>query len=193
MQLGSGRGGKRKGAGRKPKAARAGVEHRRRSRFERRTPVHVTLRVCGHVWNLRSRRSLRVLAGAICAAGDRFGARIVQFTILGNHVHLLVEAENTASLVKGMKGLSVRIAKGMNGLMGRKGRVVSDRYHSRVLRTPTEVRNAKNYIRHNYRHHFARELSVMGRSFQLCLSGARGIGGTGAHVVGESSGPAPVM
>lgn len=134
------------------------MAHRRRPRFERRAPVHVTLRVCEHVWSLRSRRSLRVLALAIGAAGDRFGARIVQFTILGNHIHLLVEAESTAALVRGMKGLSIRIAKGMNGLMGTKGRVLSDRYHSRMLRTPTEVRNAVNYIRHNYRHHFPGEL-----------------------------------
>src|ERR1041384_6839185 len=100
------RGGKRKGAGRKPTGPRAGVEHRRRPRFERRAPLHVTLRMAQHVWNLRSQRSLRVLATAIYAAGDRFGARIVHFSIMGNHIHMLVEAENTAALVRGMKGLS---------------------------------------------------------------------------------------
>ena len=38
-------------------------------------------------------------------------------------------------------------------MMKRSGRVFADRFHSRVLRTPTEVRNALHYLRHNHRHH----------------------------------------
>jgi len=131
-----------KGAGRKPKGKRAGVSHRKRPGFERRMPVHVTLRVAEWVWNLRSRRSVRVLEGALRKGGDRFGARVVQVSVPGDHLHLLVEAANTAALARSLQGLSVRIAKGMNALMGRKGRVLGDRYHAHVLRTPTEVRHA---------------------------------------------------
>ncbi len=79
--------------------------------------------------------------------------RVVQFSIQGNHAHLLVEADNTNSLARGIQGLSIRIAKGMNRLMNRKGSVLADRYHAHVLRTPTEVRRAAHYIRHNYKHH----------------------------------------
>jgi len=43
----------------------------------------------------------------------------------------------------------------MNHLMGRKGRVLADRYHAHVLKTPTEVRHAVSYIRNNRRHHAA--------------------------------------
>jgi len=107
------------------------------------------------VWNLRSRRSARVLESAIRAGGDRFGARVVQLSIQGNHIHLLVEAANTAALARSMQGLSVRIAKGMNRLMDRRGRVLGDRYHAHVLRTPTEARHAVSYIRDNRRHHAA--------------------------------------
>jgi hypothetical protein len=32
-------------------------------------------------------------------------------------------------------------------MMGREGRVFDDRYHARVLRTPTEVRHAIHYVR----------------------------------------------
>ena len=35
-----------------------------------------------------------------------------------------------------------------------RGKIFADRYHSRVLRTPSEVRNAMAYIRDNHRHHF---------------------------------------
>ena len=40
-------------------------------------------------------------------------------------------------------------------MMGRKGRVFDDRYHARVLHTPTEVRNAIHDIRDNARKHAA--------------------------------------
>ena len=150
-----GRGGRRKGAGRPPRGERAGVAHAARPRFERRLPVHVTLRMADSVWNLRSRRALRVLGGALHASADRFGARVVQFAVLGNHIHLLVEADNTAGLVRGMRGLSIRVAKGLNRLMSRKGRVLGDRYHTRVLQTPTEVRRAIHYIKNNHRTHMA--------------------------------------
>jgi hypothetical protein len=36
---------------------------------------------------------------------------------------------------------------------GRRGRVIADRYHAHILRTPTEVRHAVHYVRHNHRHH----------------------------------------
>src|SRR5690242_3120258 len=85
-------GGKRRGAGRKPNGARAGVPHRLRPTFKRTMPLHVTLRMADHVWNLRSRRSFRVLERALSVAADRFGARIVQFSVQRNHIHLLVEA-----------------------------------------------------------------------------------------------------
>ena len=40
-----------------------------------------------------------------------------------------------------------------NALMGHSGRVIADRFHARVLRTPTEVKHAIHYMRHNRRHH----------------------------------------
>ncbi len=122
-------------------------------------PVHVTLRMAARVWNLRSRRSLRVLSGALYHAADRFGSRVVRFSVQGNHVHLLVEADHTAALARAMKGLGVRIAKGMNRLMGTRGRVVGDRYHAHVLRTPTEVRHAVRYIADNHQRHTGSQFS----------------------------------
>jgi REP element-mobilizing transposase RayT len=148
-------GGKRKGAGRKPSGERAGVAHRPRSAFTRRLPVHVTLRVAPHVYNLRSRRSFVRIERALRAGGDRFDVRIIRFSIQGNHLHLLVEAPNHEALARATKGFAVRVAKGLNQVMGNKGRVFGDRYHAHVLRTPTEVRRAIFYIRDNARKHAA--------------------------------------
>src|SRR5258705_8215463 len=65
------RGGPRDGAGRKPKGPRALVSHAARPRFNKPTPVHVTVRVAQRVWNLRSRRSYRVVTAAFAAAAER--------------------------------------------------------------------------------------------------------------------------
>jgi REP element-mobilizing transposase RayT len=129
------------------------VPHRARPVFNRTTPVHLTVRVAGHVWNLRSRRSFRAVGPAIYAAAQRFDVRIVRFSILGHHIHLLVEAADHVALARAAKGLLVRIAKRLNRMMGRSGRVLGDRYHARLLRSPTEVRRALSYIRDNMRRH----------------------------------------
>ena len=72
---------------------RAGVAHRSRGEWTR-PMLHVTLRMAPHVYNLRSQRSFRVIAAALRIGGDRFNVRIVQFSVQGNHIHLLVEAPN---------------------------------------------------------------------------------------------------
>jgi REP element-mobilizing transposase RayT len=118
-------------------------------------PLHVTLRMAPHVYNLRSRRSFRVIEAALRLGGDRFHVRVIEFSVQGNHIHLLVEAPNRRALARAIQGLSIRVAKGLNRMMGRAGRVFDDRYHARVLRTPTEVRHAIHYVRDNARKHAA--------------------------------------
>jgi len=147
-------GGRRKGAGRKAKGPRAFVSHKARPRFEKPAAVLVTLRVASQVWNLRSRRCFRVIEEAFANARERFGFRVIEFSVLGNHLHLLVEADSDASLARGMQGLTVRIAKALNRLMERRGRVFADHYHSRLLRSPTQVVNAIAYVLGNHAHHF---------------------------------------
>jgi REP element-mobilizing transposase RayT len=112
------------------------------------------MRVAEDVYNLRSQRSLRVIRAALAEGADRFGAGVVQISVQGNHIHMLVEADHHVALGRAMKGLAIRFARGLNRMMGRGGRrVFADRYHSRVLRTPTEVRNVIHYLRNNHRHH----------------------------------------
>jgi REP element-mobilizing transposase RayT len=145
-------GGPRKGAGRKPKEGRAGVRHALRARI-RKLPVHVNWRMKLHVYNLRSRRCFRELEKAFWAACDRFGMRIIHFSVQRNHIHLVVEAQDQECLARGMQGLGVRIAKALNRVMGQHGKVLADRYHAHVLRTPAEVRNAVQYVLRNHVKH----------------------------------------
>ena len=108
--------------------------------------MHVTWRMRDGVWNLRSQRCFTALARAFWGGASRFGFKLVHYSVQGNHVHLLVEAESEKSLARGMCGLGVRVARGLNRVMGRRGKVLDDRYHGHILRTPTEVRRARAYL-----------------------------------------------
>ena len=145
------RGGRRKGAGR-PRGNR--VSHAARPRFGRVTPVHVTLRMREHVWNLRSGRSFRRLRAAFAKARGRFGARLVEFSVQGNHLHLILEADGNGALTRALQGLCIRIARALNQMMGRSGAVFADHYHARLLRSPTELVRAVAYVLGNAAHHF---------------------------------------
>jgi REP element-mobilizing transposase RayT len=147
-------GGRRPGAGRKPKNARAGVAHLTRPALAPRFPVHVTWRMDREVWNLRSRRCFSVMQRAMYAGALRFGFRLVHYAVMGNHVHLIVEAPDRRALGRAMKGLGVRVARALNRVMKRQGRVIGDRYHAHVLKTPAEVKRARAYQVANARHHY---------------------------------------
>ena len=150
-------GGRREGAGRKPlPEGKRRVSHLARERFERPTPVHVTLRVAHYVWNLRSARSFRHIVRAFVARRGRHQLRLIEFSVQGNHLHLVVEADSNEALSRGMQGLAIRIARALNAMMNRQGRVFADHYHSRLLRTPTELARAIAYVLGNAAHHFGR-------------------------------------
>src|SRR5688572_7499963 len=179
-------GGKRFGAGRKPNGARSGVSHLARPELKARHPVHVTMRVLSAICSLRSiHRSVKqaLIAGSGKAAPSskqassrmqansgkqpRASFRLIHFAILSNHLHLIVEADETAALSRGLKGLAIRIAWAVNRAMGRKrGKVFSDRYHAHVLETPREVNRSLRYVRNNYRRHSAQQNKQLSPSFR---------------------------
>ncbi len=147
------RGGPRKGAGRKPKGDKALVKHEPRGALASRYPVHVTLRLRSGMPALRRKGEHAVLLGCFEKARERFGFRLVHYSVQNNHLHLLCEAKGREALSRGMQGLMIRVAKGLNRFWGRKGTVFADRFHDRVLRTPREVRNALVYVLHNAKKH----------------------------------------
>src|SRR5690606_24678043 len=90
------------------------------------------------------------------ADSHKAGFRVVHYSLQGDHLHLVVEAHGRVELARGMQGLGIRLAKRMNARLGRRrGHVLADRYHARVLGTPTEVRRALLYVLNNARHHAA--------------------------------------
>src|SRR5262245_13739718 len=92
------RGGKRCGAGRKPKGARAGESHAARPEFKPYHPLHVVMRVAPAVGSLRRRKMYRALREATITAAMRERFRIVHVSLQRTHVHMLVEADHKAAL-----------------------------------------------------------------------------------------------
>ena len=146
-------GGRRKGAGRKPKGERAGVSHKKKAALSERHPVHVTLKLREGLPSLRRKAEYGVLLGAFASGCERFGFRLVHFVVLGNHLHLMTEADDLRAHSRGVQGLAIRIAKRLNKLWDRRGKVFADRFHGRQLRSPREVRHALVYLLHNARRH----------------------------------------
>jgi REP element-mobilizing transposase RayT len=154
------RGGKRRGAGRKPKGRRAGSPHKVRPELKARHPVHVVLRVIRAVGSLRRRFTYRAIREATLTTARREDFRIVHVSIQRTHVHLLVEADDKAALASGMQGFQISAAKHLNAAISkgkpgprRRGAVFPDRYHAEIITSPTQARHALAYVLANWRKH----------------------------------------
>jgi REP element-mobilizing transposase RayT len=134
--------------------------HRMREAFSKRMPVHVTMKVAKDVRGLRGRRMYKAVEAALWSAARNEDGLLCDFSVQNDHLHLVIDAANSRAMRSAVSGLAIRVAKAINGLCGRKGRVFDDRYHSRVLRTPTEVRRVRHYVRDNFRKHLRERLQT---------------------------------
>jgi REP element-mobilizing transposase RayT len=167
------RGGARRNAGRKPKGERARVTHASRPALTPRDPVLITTRLAPGLPNLRRERTLVLLRGVLATGADRFGFRLIEYSIQTNHLHFLAEGEDAQTVARGMQGLLVRVAKALNRAWGRRGKVLADRYHARKLTSPREVRNALVYVLQNARKHGARITGIDAFSSGVWFDGWR--------------------
>src|SRR5262245_56762401 len=152
------RGGKRRGAGRKPKGPRAGVRHEARPEFKAYQPLHVVMRIDPAVGNLRRRKVYKAIRDATVTAAMRERFRIVHASLQQDHLHMLVEADHKAALARGMQGFLSSAARNINTTLGdgvrrRRGKVFSDRYYLRVIKSPTQAHHTIRYLLNNWRHH----------------------------------------
>jgi REP element-mobilizing transposase RayT len=145
------RGGKRRGAGRKPKGARAGERHGARPEFKACHALHVVMRIVPAVGTLRRRKLYKAMRDATITAALRERFRIIHLSLQRTHVHMLVEAEDRAALARGMQGFQISAARHINAALGdgvrrRRGKVFADRYHVEVITSPTRARHTLSYI-----------------------------------------------
>jgi REP element-mobilizing transposase RayT len=135
---------------------RPNVSHRKRETFQFAT-THVSVRIKRKLPSLRNPKARAKIVQALHEFKDRFQCRIVEFSILSNHMHLIVEANNERELAKAMKGFLVRVAKALNKMWKRKGSVFADRYHVRIVKNSMsavfKLRTLIRYVLQNARKH----------------------------------------
>ena len=106
----------------------------------------MTVRLLSDLPSLRDTRVVRRIERTFADGCERRDFRLVQYSLQGNHAHLIVEATDGGALSRGMMAIGSRLALAVNRAVGRRGRVIADRYHHRLLRTPQEVHRALRYV-----------------------------------------------
>ncbi|HEX6273827.1 MAG TPA: transposase [Polyangiaceae bacterium] len=108
-----------------------------------------------HFRPLRSQHVFPTVSLAIAGATRRSPQtfRILHFSVQHDHVHLLVEASDQRALSAGVRSIAIRIARSVDRLVLRRGRLWADRWHGRALTSPRQVRNALVYVLANFRKH----------------------------------------
>lgn len=146
----NGWGGKRRKAGRPNRTKRQG--HGARLKVKKSVPMHITWKLRSDLVSLRCEEVARIFR--ISAESVQvFGFRLIHFSLLNDHIHMFLEADDNEALAKGMRSFGCRFGKGIRRISGGAGPVFADRYHVRLLESPTEVRNALAYVLQNFTKH----------------------------------------
>jgi REP element-mobilizing transposase RayT len=154
------KGERRKGVGRPKLGFRASERHKVRAEVKAYEPQHVILRADRSVGSLRRGLVLFAIREALITLAKRADSfRVVQFSLQSTHLHLIVEASDREALIRGMQAFSISAAKHINAQLvdehgrRRRGSVFPDRYYSKRLGSPRQVRNCLAYVMNNWRHH----------------------------------------
>ena len=133
-------------------------EERKRVSHEKRAqgsgPAHVVLRLRKGLPSMRTPRLIRVIERVIRTANDKnTNVSIIEYSVMSNHVHMFVEADDPKALGRGMQGFMIRFAKAVNKSWKRCGTVFSDRYYAGWVKTVDQVHRVIRYVLQNARKH----------------------------------------
>jgi len=117
--------------------------------------VFVTTKAREGLPSLRSAEEREVILQVLRELNRERVIRITEFSIQHDHLHLTLETRSSATLSRGMSSLSIRIARRLNKLWGRRGRVWNERFHALVITSPRQMRNVLRYCLNNGRKHGA--------------------------------------
>ena len=110
--------------------------------------MHLSCRVVPGVPTLRRPAVLDVVRRLVRALPQR-GVRVVSYTVMGNHVHLVVTAASREAMGDAMRYFFGLAARRINAVLGRSGRLWSERYACRCLRNARQAWHALNYALRN--------------------------------------------
>jgi putative transposase len=104
-----------------------------------------------------SERHLKQIHAILCKGKERFkGVSVVNYFLSGNHFHLQLffSKQCEATLSKYMQWLGTVLAKRINKILKRNGKVFRDRFKSKLVKTWRYVHELAKYICHNAKKHF---------------------------------------
>jgi REP element-mobilizing transposase RayT len=85
----------------------------------------------------------------VAKAKNRYSFRIENFTVMGNHFHLIIQPGKGESLSRIMQWILSVFAQAYNRLHGFSGHVWGERFFSRIIRTVREYLTTFDYIDDN--------------------------------------------
>jgi putative transposase len=161
----NGWGGKRAGAGRPNLSGTP--NHMKRGRVSQKFPIHITQKLTDEMPSLQCKKLYSQIRRCLKRA-RLFGMATLHFNVLSNHIHLIVEAPDNNTLARSMQSLGSSLGKATRKQLNAqaenkkfqsqaslrsKKRVFKGRYHLHILKTPTEVKNAMEYVLLNHSKH----------------------------------------
>jgi REP element-mobilizing transposase RayT len=124
------------------------MSHHGREAIGKPLPLHATWRTRKDVCSLRGKRLFRQIRESFRRCCEKPGFRVTHFSVAGSYLHLIVEADATEALSRGMQGLGVSVAKRINFASRRRGPAFDDRFYAYPLATVRDVRRAFDYVLH---------------------------------------------
>lgn len=117
-----------------------------------RSPIMITVKLKSGLRNLRCGVIHEQLKKGFLGA-KKFGFRVVHYSLEGNHVHIFAEVDDKDALAKGMMSFGSSFGKAIRKFNGGTGPVFMGRYHVRVLKNPTQTKQALAYVLFNRAKH----------------------------------------
>ena len=111
-------------------------------------PMHVTKHARADVANLRCQEVLDYFGVLVGEARGR-GLHTVAWVIQDEHLHWFVRPTSRAALADATRYVFARLAKFVNRLFGRSGKVFEERYYSECCRTARHCFQVLGYILKN--------------------------------------------
>jgi REP element-mobilizing transposase RayT len=128
------------------------VPHRTRKGFTGGA-VQVTMRLRPDAPHLRRRALYALIRRCMVRSGQRPTFRVCHYSIQGNHVNLICEAQSQLALSRGMQGFASAMARRINRAVGRRGTFFDTRYQMRPLPGPGAARKALVHVLNDWRRH----------------------------------------
>jgi REP element-mobilizing transposase RayT len=110
--------------------------------------MHLTVKVHDDVPSLR-RPELRERLGVLLEGARKRGVRTLSFAIMPNHIHILCIANSAATLRDATRYVLGQLARFVNQLFRRRGKVFTDRYWSTCITTVKQGWTALCYVLKN--------------------------------------------